>query len=80
MKDFDVVGPKGLFLLCILLRILKLGISSSVKLVLTTTDLEVVTKEILDLANLSGAQTLCVYELAEVVVVGEYKYLVLRLF
>ena len=43
-------------------------------------DLKVVTRELLGPMDLFGAQTFCVYELTEVVVVGEYKYLMLKLF
>ena len=43
-------------------------------------DLEVVTKKFLGPIDLFEAQTLCVYELAEVVVVSKYKHLMLRLF
>ena len=39
-----------------------------------------VTREFFGPADLSRAQTLRVHKLAEVVVVGEYKYLILRLF
>ena len=42
--------------------------------------MKVVTREFLGPANLSGAQTLCTYEPAKVVVVGKYKYLMLRPF
>ena len=43
-------------------------------------DPEVVTREFLSPADLSKAQTLCVYEIAEVVIIDEYKYLMLRAF
>ena len=43
-------------------------------------DLKIVTREFLGLADLSGAQTLCVHELAKVVVFGKYKHLILGLF
>ena len=39
-----------------------------------------VIREFLGPADLFGAQTLCVYKPAEVVVVGEYKHLMLRPF
>ena len=41
-------------------------------------DLEVVTREFLSLADLSGNQTLCVHELWEVVIVGKHKDFMLR--
>ena len=43
-------------------------------------DLKVVTREFLSLANLSGAQTLHIHELAEVVMIGEYKDFVIAAF
>ena len=43
-------------------------------------DLKVVTREFLSPINLSGAQTFYVYELVEVIVVGEYKDFILRPF
>ena len=78
MQDFDVLCSKGLFFLSTPLRVLRQGISSSVSLTLTIINLKVVTKEFLCPADLSGAQTLCVHELAEVVVVGKYKHLMLK--
>ena len=41
-------------------------------------NLEIVTREFLDSADLFRAETLRVHEPAEVVVVGEYKYLMLK--
>ena len=80
IEDFNVLGPEGLFFLCTLLKVLKQGISSFVNLALTIIDLEVVMRDILGLANLFGAQTLGVHKPVEVVMVGEYKHLVLRPF
>ena len=80
MQDFDVLGAEGFFLLCTLLRVLRQGISSSVSLALTIVNLEVVAREFLGPADLSAVQTLCLHESAEVVVVGEYEYLMLRPF
>ena len=72
MEDFDLLGPKNLFLLSTLLRISRQDISSFVSLALTIIDPEVVTREFLSPVDLSGAQILYVYEPAEVVVVDEY--------
>ena len=80
MQNFDVLGAEGPFLFCTLLRILKQGINSSVSLTLTIVDLEVVPREFLGPADLSGAQVLYFYEPTEVIVIGEYKQLVLRPF
>ena len=42
-----------------------------------TVDLKVITREFLGPIDLPGAQTFCIHKLAEVVVVNEYKHLVL---
>ena len=73
MQNFDVLRLESLFLLNTPLRISKQGIGSSVSFALMIIDLEVVTKEFLSLTNLSGAQTLCIYELSEVVMVGKHE-------
>ena len=78
MQDFDVFCSEGLFLFCTSLRISRQGISSSVSLVMTIVDLEVVAKEFLGPADLSGAQTLRLHEPAEVVVVGKYENFISR--
>ena len=80
MENFDVFGSKNLFFLCTVLRVSRQGISGSISLVLTIINLKVVIKKFLSQADLPGAQTLCVHKLAEVVVVGEYKHLMLRRF
>ena len=80
MQDLDVFYSEGLFLLSTPLRISRQGIGSSVSLALTIIDSEVVAREFLGLADLSRAQTLCFHEPTEVVVVGEYKHLILRPF
>ena len=73
MQNLDVFRLEGFFLLSTPLGISRQGISSSVSLILTIIDSEVVTKEFLSPANLSGAQTLRVHELSEVVMVGKHK-------
>ena len=59
---------------------MKQGIGSFVCLILGVIGPEVVIRKFLSLADLSEAQTLCVYKLVKVVVVGEYKHLILKLF
>ena len=73
MQDLDVFCSEGLFLLSTPLRVSRQGIGSSVSLALTIVDSEVVTRELLGPADLSGAQTLRVHEPAEVVVVGKHE-------
>ena len=73
MQDFDVLCSEGVFFLTVLLGVSRQGIGSSVSLALTIVDSEVVTREFLGPADLSGAQTLRVHETAEVVVVGKHE-------
>ena len=73
MQDFDILGAEGFFLFYTLLRILRQGISSSVSLVLTIINLEVVSREFLGPAHLSRAQTLRIHELSKVVMVGKHE-------
>ena len=73
MQNLDVFRSEGLFLLSTLLKVSRQGIGSSVSLALTIVDLEVVTRELLGPADLSGAQTLRVHELAEIVAVGKHE-------
>ena len=80
MRDFDVLRAESFFLFCTSLRVSRQGISSSISLALTIVDLEVVAREFLGPANLSEAQTLHLYESAKIVMVGEYKHLMLALF
>ena len=78
IEDFDVLGSENFFFFYTLLRVLRQGVSSSICLTLTIINLEVVTREFLGQADLSRAQTLYVYELAEVVVVRKHKNFMLR--
>ena len=78
MQDFDVFGAEGVFFLRTPLRVSRQGIGSSVSLALTIVDSEVVTREFLGPADLSGAQTLRIHELLEVVMVGKHEDFMLR--
>ena len=80
VQNLDVLNLESFFLLNNPLRITKQGIGSSVCLPMLVIDPEVVTKKLFGSADLSGAQTLCVYEPTEVFVVSKYKHLMLRPF
>ena len=80
VQDFDVLCSEGVFFLNVPPGILRQGISSSVSFALTIIDSDVVTREFLGPADLSGAQTLCVHELSEVVMVGKHKDFMSRAF
>ena len=73
MQNLDVFPSKGLFLLSTPLSVIRQGIDSSVCLALTIIDLKAVIREFLSPADLSGAQTLCVHEPTEVVMVDKHK-------
>ena len=73
MQNFDIFCSNGFFLFNTPLRISKQDINSFVSLALTIINMEVVTREYLNLTDLSGAQTLCVYELLEVVMISMYE-------
>ena len=78
MQNLDVLRSEVVFLLNTLLRVLRQGFGSSVSLALTIIDMEVVTREFLSPVDLSGAQTLRVYELSEVVMVSKHEDFMLR--
>ena len=78
MQNLDVLRSEGLFFLSTPLRVSRQGIGSSVSLALTILDLEVVTRELLGLADLSRAQTLRLHEPTEVVVVGKHENFMLK--
>ena len=78
MEDFDILCLKVLFLLSTPLRVSIQGISSSVSFSLTIVELEVITREFLGPADLFEAQTLCVYKLSEIVIIGKHKDFILR--
>ena len=73
MQDFDVLCSEGVFFLSVPLGVLRQGISSFVSFALTIIDSKVVIKEFLGPADLSGAQTLCIHELSEFVMIGKHK-------
>ena len=78
MQNFDILNSKGLFLLCSSLKILRQGVGSSICLALMIINSKVVTREFLSPADLSGAQTLCVYMPTEVVIVGNHQNFMLK--
>ena len=80
MQDFDVSCLEGIFFLSVPLGISRQGISSSVSFALTIIDSKVVTREFLGLADLSGAQTLCVHKLSKVVMIGKHEDFMSRAF
>ena len=80
MQNLNFLGSEAFFFLCTLLKVLRQDISSFISLILMIIDLKVVTKEFLSPVNLLKAQVFHIYKPVEVVVVGEYKHLMLRSF
>ncbi len=80
MKNLKVLIFESLFLSLAFLRKARQGISRSISLSLIVIDSKVVLREFLGPADLAGAQTLCIHELTEVVVVSEDKDLVFAAF
>ena len=78
MKNLSVFSLKLFFLIMASVRKVKEGVCSSVCFALLIINLKVVIREFLSPMDLSGAQTLCIHELAEVIVVGEYKDFILE--
>ena len=78
VQNFDNLGLESFFFLCTLLKVSRYDVSSFITLVLIIIDLEVITREFLNLADLFGVQILYVYEMAEVVVDDKYKQLMLK--
>ena len=78
VENLGVFSSKLFFLIITPLKEAKKDGCSFICLALTIIDLKVVTKEFLSPANLFGAQTLYVHELAGDVIVGEYKNFMLK--
>ncbi len=71
MKNLGVLISENLFLGLTPLKEVRQGISRSISHSLTVIDSKVVLRELLGPADLAEAQTLCIHELTEVVVISE---------
>ncbi len=80
MENLKILIFKSLLLGLTPLREARKNISHSISLFLTIIDLKVVLRELLGLANLARAQTLCIYILTEVFMVSESKNLIFAAF
>ena len=80
IENLGVLSSKLFFLIIAPLREAREGVCSTVCLALTIINSKVVTREFLSPADLSGAQTLCVHEPMEVVMVGKQQKVVLVAF
>lgn len=80
MENLGILIFKSLFLGLASLRKAKQEISYSISLSLIITDSEVVLREFLSPTDLTKAQTFCIHELTEVVMVNLDKNLILAAF
>ncbi len=80
MENLGPLISKSLFLGLASLREVKQGISYSISFSLTIINLELVSRELLGLADLRRAQTLHIHEMAEVIMVNKDKDLVFAAF
>ena len=80
MKDSAILSSELLLFILASLWKPRQSICSRICLTLAIVDSEVVLRELLGLADLSGAQALCIYETTEVIVVRKNKNLMLAAF
>ena len=80
MKNLGILISESFFLGLAFLRKARQNISRSISFSLIIIDLEVVLRELLDLADLTRAQTLCIYELTEVIMVSKDENFILLAF
>ena len=80
MKDSAILSSELLFFILAFLKKPRQNICSRICLTLAIVNLEVVSRELLGPANLSGAQTLRIHETIEVIVVCKDKNLMLAAF
>ncbi len=80
MEDLVVLISKSLFLGMAFLEKARQGISRSICLSLTIIDLEVVSKELLGLADLTKAQAFCIHKSTEVIMISKDTNLVFAAF
>ncbi len=80
MKNLGILISESLFFGLASLKEVRQGISRSISFSLTIIDLKVVSREFLDLTDLTRAQTLCIHKLAEVIMVNKDEDLVFAAF
>ena len=80
MKNFAIFSSELIFLILAFLEKFRQKICRRICLILAIIDLKVVLRKLLSPANLSGAQTLCIYKTTEIVIVCKDKNLMLVAF
>ncbi len=76
MKNLGVLISESFFLGLTSLREAKQSISHNISFFLTIFDSEMVSKKFLGPADLTRAQTLCIHELMEIIIVSKDKNLI----
>ena len=80
MKDLAILSLELLFLILTFLEKPQQSICSCICLTLAIVNSEIVSRELLGLADLSGAQALCIHETTEVIVIRKDENLMLATF
>ncbi len=80
MKNLEVLISKSLFIGLAFLMEVRQGISRTLSFSLRIIDSKIVLRELFGSADLTRAQTLCIYKLAEVIMVSKDKKLVFAAF
>ncbi len=80
MQDFGILSLEGCYFFNILLKVLWLGINSTISFVLTIINLKVVSWQFLSSIHLFRAHVFCIYKMLEVVVISKYKNFMLENF
>ena len=79
-EEFECFQLKAFFLIQTFLREMRECICSPICFTLTIINLKMITRELLGLKDLTRAQTLCIHELSEVIIVSENKDFVFAVF
>ena len=80
MKDSAILSSELILLILASLGKPRQSICSRIRLTLAIVDSEMVSRELLGPADLSGAQTLCIHKTTEVIMVRKNKNLILAAF
>ena len=80
MEDWSVFSSKLFFLIKTIIKKARQRVCCSSHLIVIIINLKMVTTELLGLMDLTKAQSLCIHELLEVIMVGKNKDLVFAAF
>ena len=80
MKDSAILSLELILLILVFLEKPRQSICSCICFALAIVDLKIVSKELLGSADLSGAQTLCIHETTEVIMIRKDENLMLATF